>query len=59
MLLALALAGCGTLSDETAGRAMMGVSLAPITGQLANELLARERSAFDLGQLSPDRFFRA
>lgn len=39
-----------------AGHAMMGVSLAPITGKLAAQLLADEPPAFDLALLSPDRY---
>jgi D-amino-acid dehydrogenase len=39
-----------------AGHAMMGVSLAPITGRLAAQLLAGERPAIDVALLSPDRY---
>jgi len=35
---------------------MMGVSLAPITGKLAAQLLANERPEIDISQLSPDRY---
>ena len=38
------------------GHAMMGLSLAPITGQLIAELLSGEKSSIDLSALSPDRF---
>jgi D-amino-acid dehydrogenase len=39
-----------------AGHAMMGVSLAPITGKLAAQLLANERPEIDIASLSPDRY---
>ena len=38
------------------GHAMMGLSLAPITGKIVSELLAREKPAIDLRLLSPDRY---
>lgn len=38
------------------GHAMMGLSLAPITGKLVGQILANERPTMDLGLLSPDRF---
>lgn len=38
------------------GHAMMGLSLGPITGRLAAELVEREKPEFDLTLLSPDRF---
>lgn len=38
------------------GHAMMGLSLAPITGKLVAQVLAREKPEFDLGLLSPDRY---
>jgi D-amino-acid dehydrogenase len=38
------------------GHAMMGVSLGPITGRLAAELLGREPPQMDLSLLSPDRY---
>jgi D-amino-acid dehydrogenase len=38
------------------GHAMMGLSLAPITGRLVSELLLNEPTAIDLRQLSPDRY---
>ena len=38
------------------GHAMMGLSLAPITGKLVGQILADEKPALDLGLLSPDRF---
>lgn len=38
------------------GHAMLGVALAPITGQLVAELLAGRRPSLDLRWLQPDRF---
>jgi len=38
------------------GHAMMGVSLAPVTGRLVGELLAGERPSLPLEALSPDRY---
>jgi len=38
------------------GHAMMGMSLAPITGQIVAALLAGQTPAFDLSLLSPDRY---
>lgn len=38
------------------GHAMMGLSLAPITGQLVGEIVAGEPTSHPLAQLSPDRF---
>jgi D-amino-acid dehydrogenase len=38
------------------GHAMMGLSLAPITGELVGQLVASERPEHDLTLLSPDRF---
>lgn len=38
------------------GHAMMGVSLAPITGRIVAELISDGRSEMDLGLLSPLRF---
>ena len=38
------------------GHAMMGLSLAPVTGQIAGRLLDGEPPGFDLRLLSPDRF---
>ena len=38
------------------GHAMMGLSLAPITGQLAGQIADGEPPRFDLRLLSPDRF---
>jgi D-amino-acid dehydrogenase len=38
------------------GHAMMGLSLAPITGCLVGQLIAGERPSHDLGLLAPDRF---
>ncbi len=45
----------GNLSVAT-GHAMMGLSLAPITGQLMSELLSGEPLTIDLTALSPDRY---
>ena len=36
--------------------AMMGLSLAPITGQLVGEIIAGEPPSHSIGQLSPDRY---
>lgn len=38
------------------GHAMMGLSLAPVTGELGAQLVAEEQPRFDLAMLSPDRF---
>ncbi len=38
------------------GHAMMGLSLAPITGKLVGEILSGEKPSFDLSLLSPDRY---
>jgi D-amino-acid dehydrogenase len=38
------------------GHAMMGLSLAPVTGKIVASLLAGEAPGFDLGFLSPERF---
>jgi len=38
------------------GHAMMGLSLAPITGKLVSEIVAGEQPEIDLRLLSPDRF---
>ena len=40
----------------SAGHAMMGVSLGPITGLLAAQMLCGEKPALDLALLSPDRY---
>jgi D-amino-acid dehydrogenase len=47
---------CASNLVIAAGHAMMGVSLAPITGKLAAQLLANERPEIDISQLSPDRY---
>jgi D-amino-acid dehydrogenase len=39
-----------------AGHAMMGMSLGPVTGKLMAEILSGEKPAWDISQLSPDRF---
>jgi len=38
------------------GHAMMGMSLAPITGSLVAQLIGGERTPFDIAPLSPERF---
>ncbi len=38
------------------GHAMMGLSLAPVTGRLMTQLLSDEKPDIDLALLSPDRF---
>jgi len=38
------------------GHAMMGMSLAPVTGKLIADMLAGEVPQFDMAQLSPDRY---
>jgi D-amino-acid dehydrogenase len=38
------------------GHAMMGLSLAPVTGELVGQIIDGERTCFDLKLLSPDRF---
>lgn len=38
------------------GHAMMGVTLGPITGSLAADILSGEKPALDLALLSPDRY---
>ena len=38
------------------GHAMMGISLAPITGKLVTEIVDGEASSIDMGLLSADRF---
>ena len=39
-----------------AGPAMMGITLGPMTGRLAAELLSGEKPRLDLALLSPDRY---
>jgi D-amino-acid dehydrogenase len=41
------------------GHAMMGVSLAPITGELIAQVLSGERTSIPISALSPDRFARS
>ena len=48
-------AAYGNLTAATA-HAMMGLSLAPITGQLVGEIIAGEPPSHSIGQLSPDRY---
>jgi D-amino-acid dehydrogenase len=38
------------------GHAMMGLSLAPITGKLVSQMISGEQPEIDLKLLSPDRF---
>ena len=38
------------------GHAMMGLSLAPITGKLVAEIISGEKPALDVGLLDPDRY---
>lgn len=38
------------------GHAMMGLSLGPVTGRLAAEILSGEKPSLDVGLLHPDRF---
>ena len=48
-------AGVGTYPIVGTGHGMMGISLAPITGQLVADTLTGARPRFDLSLLSPDR----
>ena len=48
-------ARCTNLLIAT-GHAMMGLSLGPITGKIAAQLLSGEATGFDLALLSPDRY---
>lgn len=48
-------ARCRNLVVAT-GHAMMGLSLGPITGQLVAQIISGESHAFDLSQVSPDRY---
>ena len=45
----------GNLTVAT-GHAMMGLSLGPITGKLASEIISGEKPSFDLTLLNPDRY---
>jgi D-amino-acid dehydrogenase len=38
------------------GHAMMGVSLAPVTGKLMAQILSREKPFLDISQLNPERY---
>ena len=38
------------------GHAMLGLSLAPITGKLVSEIIGGEKASIDLRLLNPDRF---
>ena len=44
----------GNLSAAT-GHAMMGISLAPITGKLMAEILSNAPTSLEVGALSPER----
>jgi D-amino-acid dehydrogenase len=46
---------CNNLLIAT-GHAMMGLSLAPVTGQIVGQLMDNEKPTFDLTLLSPDRY---
>jgi len=46
---------CSNLITAT-GHAMLGVSLAPITGYLVSKIISKEQIDYDMKQLSPDRF---
>ena len=35
---------------------MLGVSLAPVTGNLVSKIISNENSDYDMQLLSPDRF---
>ena len=38
------------------GHAMMGISMAPVTGEIINNIISGQKSNFNLKMLSPDRF---
>lgn len=38
------------------GHAMLGITLAPVTGKLISEIVAEEKTTVDIATLSPDRF---
>jgi D-amino-acid dehydrogenase len=38
------------------GHAMMGISMAPVTGEIVNNLILGKKPNFNLDMLSPDRF---
>jgi D-amino-acid dehydrogenase len=38
------------------GHAMIGISLAPMTGQLVAEIVGEEKPSVPIGLMSPDRF---
>jgi D-amino-acid dehydrogenase len=38
------------------GHAMMGLSLAPVTGKLVAQILSRETPFLDIKQLNPERY---
>jgi D-amino-acid dehydrogenase len=46
-------------ASAATGHAMMGVSLAPITGMLIAEVLSGERTSLPIAALSPDRYARS
>ena len=38
------------------GHAMLGISLAPVTGKLVHDIISKKEMDFDMSMLSPDRF---
>jgi D-amino-acid dehydrogenase len=38
------------------GHAMMGLSLAPVTGKLMAEIISGEKPFIDISQLNPERY---
>ena len=38
------------------GHAMMGISMAPVTGEIVNNIISGQKPNFNLNMLSPDRF---
>jgi len=48
---------CSNLSIAT-GHAMMGISLAPITGELVAQILEGEKPGMEMGLMDPDRYAR-
>ena len=49
------IAKCNNLVAAT-GHAMLGVSLAPITGKLVTDIIAKKPFDYEMQMLSPDRF---
>ena len=35
---------------------MMGISMAPVTGEIVNNIISGQKPNFNLNMLSPDRF---